>query len=236
MRGDVQRTVNDALWRSGRYVHVYDSADLYPPEAAIFARERARLAGRVLELGCGAGRVTGHLVALGGEVHGMDLAPAMVERARERHPAANFHVGDLRDLRLFAGEPWNAVLAMFGVLDVLDDAGRRAELEQVRGLLRDGGLFVFSSHNRGAAHRRKMPTDVRWRQPLHAAVDLARLPRRQFHHRRAARGEREEEDHAILNDVSHDFRALHYYVTRDVQERQLEAAGFALESVFGRDG
>ncbi len=54
--------------------------------------------GRVAELGCGPGRITGHLAALGLDVHGLDLSPRMVELARAAHPAIPFEVGSLLDL------------------------------------------------------------------------------------------------------------------------------------------
>ncbi|MDT7666349.1 MAG: hypothetical protein QOD04_5905, partial [Pseudonocardiales bacterium] len=40
--------------------------------------------GRVLDLGCGPGRITGHLHELGLDVAGADLSPAMVAEARRR--------------------------------------------------------------------------------------------------------------------------------------------------------
>ena len=46
-----------------------------------FAKERG---GRVLDLACGSGRLLAQLVDAGLEVAGVDVAPAMLERARRR--------------------------------------------------------------------------------------------------------------------------------------------------------
>ena len=48
--------------------------------------------------------------------------------------------------------------------------------------------------------------------------------------------ERHEERYAILNDIGHEFRTLHYYVTRDNQERQLREHGFELAECLDLEG
>ena len=57
--------------------------------------------------------------------------------------------------------------------------------------------------------------------PAKLASDLARLPRRWRNRRRLAKLEHRGADHAILNDSAHDYALLHYYISRDDQERQL---------------
>lgn len=42
--------------------------------------------GRVADLGCGPGRITGHLASLGLDVCGIDLSPEMIAVARWAHP------------------------------------------------------------------------------------------------------------------------------------------------------
>lgn len=56
--------------------------------------------GPVADLGCGTGRVTAHLNSLGVEAFGVDLSPAMVQQARQAHPALHFEVGSITALRL----------------------------------------------------------------------------------------------------------------------------------------
>jgi SAM-dependent methyltransferase len=52
----------------------------------------------VLEVGCGPGRVTGHLRDRGLSITGIDLSPAMVDVARAAHPDMSFEVGSMTDL------------------------------------------------------------------------------------------------------------------------------------------
>jgi SAM-dependent methyltransferase len=62
---------------------VYDQWFAYEPEAIDLLAELARH-GSALELGIGTGRIALPLAAKGVEVHGIDAAPAMVEKLRER--------------------------------------------------------------------------------------------------------------------------------------------------------
>lgn len=229
--------MNDELWQRPDLVAVYASRTLRPPEALLLARYRDDLAGRVLELGCGAGRLTGYLAQLGGDAHGVDVSPAMVDYCRRRYPRARFEVRDLRDLGAYGDASFDAVWASFNVLDVLDDGDRRAVLQEVRRMLAPQGLLLMSSHNR--AHVPFVPPPLRWvrsRDPVRFARRAARLPRALRNHRRLRALQREEDGYALVNDEAHDYSLLLYYVTRDAQERQLAEVGFSLVECLDGDG
>jgi 2-polyprenyl-3-methyl-5-hydroxy-6-metoxy-1,4-benzoquinol methylase len=55
---------------------------------------------RILDAGCGAGRVGGLLAALGHDVTGVDLDPELIAAAEEDHPGPDWRVGDLAELDL----------------------------------------------------------------------------------------------------------------------------------------
>ncbi|MBB4683554.1 class I SAM-dependent DNA methyltransferase [Amycolatopsis jiangsuensis] len=59
--------------------------------------------GRVGDLGCGPGRLTGYLASLGLDVFGVDLSPGMIEVARRTHPRLRFEVGSMAALELADG-------------------------------------------------------------------------------------------------------------------------------------
>ncbi len=98
--------------------------------------------GLVLELGCGSGALTGHLLAAGLRVTATDASPDMLALARARlGPDA-----DLRPLTL-PGDPLppaDAVISVGHVLSYLPDAAAiEAALTAAAGALRPGGVLAI---------------------------------------------------------------------------------------------
>ena len=96
-----------------------DALAASPDDRAVLAlfAERVRLSGGgpVGDLGCGPGRITSHLHALGLDVFGVDLSPVMVAVARRAHPRLPFEVGSLlalpvRDDALAGAVAWYSVI------------------------------------------------------------------------------------------------------------------------------
>lgn len=120
--------------------------DLVVPadSAAPHADEAARLlAGRkrILDAGCGTGRVSLALAEAGFAVTGLDASAEMVEVARERAPQLEFIVGDLRDWT--APEPFDGVLCRGVLNDLVEDGDRQAAMDGLARALRPGGLLVL---------------------------------------------------------------------------------------------
>lgn len=225
-----QHDINRELWSNtgAKYVAAYAAHPMRRVEEELLEHYAQDLRGRVLEIGVGAGRLTQLLVGLGGRVTGIDVSPAMVEHCRRTVPQASFHVLDLRDLSPFQDASFDALLAGFNVIDVLGDEERGAALDEWRRVLAPGGLLILSSHNLRYAGGIPNPGAVLARNPLRLAKNLRLRRRRVRNHARLAPLERREESWAILNDQAHDFGLLHYYATRDENERRLAEHGFAL--------
>lgn len=96
---------------------------------------------RVLDAGCGAGRMLPFLATLGARPQGVDLSPEMVRRARADHPAHPVQVGSLTDLPL-ADESVDGVLAWYSTIHVPDADLPRA-LAEMRRVLVPGGLVCL---------------------------------------------------------------------------------------------
>ena len=215
---------------------------LKPAEVLVLVRYRDLFTRRVLEVGCGAGRILGYLVALGADANGIDLSSEMVDYCRNAYPGAEVRVGDLGVLGASTSGAYDVVLAADNVLDVFDDAERLRVLGDMRDLLAPSGVLVFSSHNlghldaaaqapAGAAGRlgpgalaRKLVD----RSPAQLLEGAVRLARRAGNRRRLSALEYRGPDHAVINDVAHDYGLLHYYIRRDDQDRQLAALGLEL--------
>jgi SAM-dependent methyltransferase len=236
MREDSQERLNAEVWAQADFVDFYATHKLRAVEATLLERHRDALAGRVLELGCGAGRLTGHLCEIAHSLHAVDISPAMVAYCRQTYPKATFSEGDLRDLSRFEPESFDVVVAPFNVLDVLGDAERRRVLEEIRGVLVSGGLLIMSSHNRGFAPRIGAGLRTYVGNPRQPLESVRHLPRRLRNRRRLAPLQREEGGYAIVNDEAHDFSVLHYYISRDSQEAQFAERGFELLECLDREG
>jgi SAM-dependent methyltransferase len=233
---DPQVRVNEQLWAGEDLVSHYTGRTLRAPEVMLLVRYREALAGKVLELGCGGGRLSGYLLQLAREFHGLDISPLMVEHCRRTYPAGNFALGDLRELARHAGAGFDVVFASFNVLDVLDDGERRRVLGDIHGMLGEGGLLMMSSHNLAFAPSIPRPTSMHTRNPLGLVRELAKMPRRERNRRRLAPLQRIGEEHAILTDEAHEYGILHYYIGRDAQQRQLAEVGFELIECLDLDG
>jgi SAM-dependent methyltransferase len=232
---------NSDFWRDVNLVRAYDSSALRPVEATLFARYRTELSGRLLELGCGAGRLTRELCELSDHVHAIDVSAAMVRRCREVCPQATVTQRDLRDLGEYESGYFEALVAPFNVLDVLDDGDRNRVLEDIVRIMSPGALLIMSTHNRAYAPRlvgpgRQLLANMRARKLRSTVAGIVRMPRRVANHRRLRRFERVEPGYSILNDDAHDHSMLHYYISRDDQARQLADHGFELLEVLDLQG
>jgi SAM-dependent methyltransferase len=223
-----QAEINEQLWAGEDLVDHYTGRTLRAPEVMMLVRYRDALAGRVLELGCGGGRLSGYLDALARDFHGLDISPLMVAHCRRVYPDGTFELGDLRELAGYESASFDVVFASFNVIDVLDDAERRDVLVQIHRMLGPDGLLMMSSHNLAHAPSIPKPTRVGSRNPARIARQLLRMPRRERNRRRLLVHQRDQGDYAILTDEAHEYGILHYYIGRDAQARQLAETGFEL--------
>ena len=117
----------------------------YAADLPLWEELAARAGGTVLELGSGTGRVALHLARRGHEVVGLDSAPELLAVLEER--GAELPVSTLEaDARSFElGSPVSLVLAPTHLLQLLADAGERAEsLRCIAAALNPGGLVAAS--------------------------------------------------------------------------------------------
>ncbi|GAA2525707.1 class I SAM-dependent methyltransferase [Pilimelia columellifera] len=96
--------------------------------------------GPVADVGCGPGRLTGHLQRLGIDAFGIDLSPTMIDVARREHPGLRFEVGSMTDLQIADGS-LGGVMAWWSLIHLPDDAAATA-LAQFRRALRPGGQLL----------------------------------------------------------------------------------------------
>ncbi len=101
---------------------------------------------RILDAGCGPGRVGAILFDSGHRVVGVDGDPALIAAADEDHPGPTWLVGDLAELDLPArgeDEPFDAIVCAGNVLAFLAVSTRQLVLERLCAHLADDGRLVI---------------------------------------------------------------------------------------------
>jgi ubiquinone/menaquinone biosynthesis C-methylase UbiE len=137
------------------------------------AHMRATADRTVIDVGCGAGRMTSYLGEAGLTVSGVDLSPEMVRIAQQLHPGLLFELGELTDLPQ-ADAAADGVLAWYSIIHSPPSALPAIAREFWRAL-RPGGSALVAFHA-GSGHRtidRAYGHDVQLRAELHAPEEVA---------------------------------------------------------------
>ena len=111
---------------------------------------------RILDAGCGTGRLGGYLARAGHDVVGVDLDPQLIDVAREDHPQARWEVGNLAALDLRGPDGarllFDLQVCAGNVLTFLAGQERRPALARLaEHLAPEGRLVVGFGMDRGYA-------------------------------------------------------------------------------------
>jgi SAM-dependent methyltransferase len=112
--------------------------------------------GPVAEIGCGPGNITSYLASLGVKIHGVDLAPRMVEIARAAYPELRFEVGSMTSLDLDDGS-MRGLIAWYSIHH-LPPAELPGVFAGFHRALSPGGRLLIGTHAGEEEHRQ--PTEA----------------------------------------------------------------------------
>ena len=135
----------------------WDPADFYAsgeqsveeiirPDMDEICRGRSPAKMRVLEIGCGAGRMTRALAGIFGEVHGVDVSGEMVAQGRELLadiPNAHLHRNSGADLQVLGDLRFDFAFSFIVFQHIPSQAIIENYIREVQRALRPGGLFKF---------------------------------------------------------------------------------------------
>ena len=188
-------------------VEIYTKkTELFPIEEKLF-NEHLSNPQRVLDLGCGTGRTTAYLHIMDHQVTGVDIAKLMIQKARTIHPDIDYRVMDAANLD-FKSCSFDAVLFSFNGLDCLYPVSQRTEaLNEIHRVLRNGGVFIYSSHDIDAVR-------LNWRT-------LTRIRNYQYPYKR---------ERTVYGDL------ILFYGSRETNILQLREAGFTDIEYYPLDG
>ena len=116
---------------------------------------------RVLEIGCGAGRITRALARLFGEVHAVDVSGEMVSLATtalKDQPNAHVYQNNGQDLAVVPNVPFDFAFSMIVFQHIPSRDIIETYVREVGRLLRPGALFKFQVH--GDSTIKSQPDDT----------------------------------------------------------------------------
>ncbi len=140
------------LRRPELFLRIMEREEKLAEAIADLLRERGMAGAKVLDVGCGVGRVAIPLAKLGFTVVGLDISPLYLRRARERAEgegvaeSTRFLEGDARSMADLLAEhsPFDAVLFVWtSVLGYYDEETDLDVLRQAKRLTRQGGLLLI---------------------------------------------------------------------------------------------
>jgi ubiquinone/menaquinone biosynthesis C-methylase UbiE len=142
------RNTNFAVYSDPKVVAYYSELEqLTPCEQMLFQTFLTR-GMQILDLGVGGGRTTPFLSQLASQYVGVDYSEKMIQACQNRFPELQFAMADAANLSQFSDASFDAVVFSFNGVDYLyPDHNRLACFQECRRVLKDGGIFIFSSHN-----------------------------------------------------------------------------------------
>lgn len=203
--------------------------------------ERLALAqtGRVLELGCGTGRITVPVARTGARIVGIDRSAPMLVRCRQRLrrarlPNASLLLGDIRHLPFRRRNGFTLVMAPYGILQSLTrEKDLKATIASVHQVLPKRGMFVvdlvpdlprWSEYS-----RRRSLTGKRGRDTRLTLIESVRQDVR----RKLTIFDQEYVEERGRERRVHRFTLTFRTLSVPQMSRRLEAAGFRIRAVLG---
>ena len=211
-----------------------------------FWRRMARTTdGRVLELGCGTGRISLPLARAGVSLVGVDRSEPMLARAARRAgalgPLAHGRIGpqlalvrsDIRALP-FGDGAFDVVLAPYGVLQsLIRDRDLKSALESAARVIKRGGLFGLDLVP-DVPHWREYSNKIQMRGRTKGGAHLTLIESvRQDRRRRLTIFEQVYVQRRGREVDEHRFDLIFRTLPIDAMTRRLRRAGFAVEAAFG---
>lgn len=124
-----------------RWQNMIDAGDDIDGEARLVDAIAPQRGSRILDAGCGQGRLGGRLAALGHEVVGTDIDEVLIDHAKRQFPDATWYVGDLGTDPI-AESGFDIAVSAGNVMGFLAPEGHEPALQHIYDSLIGGGRFV----------------------------------------------------------------------------------------------
>jgi len=229
--------MNRNKYESKNVVSSYIKMTLQNPEVMILVKHRERIVNKhILDIGCGSGRTTAILKNLSSGYIGIDYSMTMIESCRERFKDVSFARGDVREMGEFRDDEFDFIMFSFNGLDSINHEDRLKGLREIHRVLKQDGLFVFSSHNRNHRYAISRPKIKFSTMPCRQAGNFIKFLKSTRNRLRNINHQVFNEQYAIINDVAHNYAMLTYYIDKVNQVKQLEEMSFETIEMYDTPG
>lgn len=211
-------------------------------DVTFWQRMAARVGGTVLELGCGTGRVSVPVAKVSNHLVGIDRSAGMLERARRRFRrsklmhSAKLVQGDIRSLPFDGSQPFDLVIAPYGVLQsLIREADLTATLLSVARVTRPGsmvGIDLVPDVPRWSEYRRRVSLKGRFGRSGKRLTLIESV--RQDRRRKLTIFDQEYlEAKSKTSKKTHRFSLAFRTLSIPQMIRRVERVGFQIEGVLG---
>lgn len=170
MRPDDDAVQGYASQAEGLAAMLGASVSAEDPDRQVIEPWAQTVTGRILDVGSGTGRWSGHLASLGHDIEGIEPVEQFLQISRSAHPGVSFTRAVVADLH-GADQQWAGLLAWYSLIH-LDPGQLAGALTTLRGALEPDGTMLLSFFTGPRLQRFNHPAAAAYRWPVE---DMAQL-------------------------------------------------------------
>lgn len=188
----------------------------------------------VLDIGIGGGRTTNFLIKKCKSYIGIDYSMVFVKAVKIKFPNKDIRCMDARNLQILESNSFDFINFSFNGIDYVDLNGRKQILSEIWRVLKPGGIFFFSTHNKSHTTFNK-PAWVNSENSLwtNFKTFFKLMPFYPVHLKQKNK-EIINVDYAIINDCAHNYSLFTFYTTPDFLRKQLAEFCFSEIDLFSK--
>lgn len=230
-------STNKKTYTSSAGVRAYINTTLQSPEVSILVKYKDYYLNKsILDIGCGAGRTSYFLRNFTKKYMGIDYSESMIDYCKAQYPKLNFSHCDARDLSQFNDNSYDFILFSYNGIDYISNEDRERVLSEISRVLKNDGVFVFSTHNRNYNNIILKPVFKLSINPKKIFLNMFSFTQELKNNFLLKKEQVNKDNYAILNDSGNNFSLLTYYISKENQVEQLANQGFKVIDIVGMHG